>query len=85
MEYKRPTQRVFKEIKRECIRYWKATYSNEFGYVDEKVEYINLIKNQEADVMFMLNMFDRWNRMFVIAKLSDEAKIYIKNYDDSQR
>jgi hypothetical protein len=79
--YKSPSKKVFNEIKRICKIQWR-TYSNEFGYVNEKIKRIEQIKNFQADVIFMLNMFHPVLKHVLISKLSLEAKKYIKYYDE---
>lgn len=78
--YKSPSKKVFNEIKKICKIQWR-TYSNEYGYVDKKIQRVEQIKNFEADVMFMLNMFHPVLKNLLISKLSLEAKNYIKYYD----
>jgi hypothetical protein len=78
--YLPPRQKVFDEIKKACIDMWN-TFDNTYGYVDEKMERVEQIHNDGADVMFLLNMFHHNLRAFIISGLSPEAKDYIKYYD----
>jgi len=78
--YLPPRQKVFEEIKKACVDMWK-TYDNSYGYVDEKIERVEQIRNEGADVMFLLNMFHHTMKEYIISTLSPEAKDYIKYYN----
>jgi hypothetical protein len=71
-----PSEAIFNEIKEVAIKIW-STYDNQFGYVDEKVNRINSIRNYEDNVMVCYRMFDSSNQSKMRNVLSDEALEYI--------
>jgi hypothetical protein len=71
-----PSEAIFNEIKEVAIKIW-STYDNQFGYVDEKVNRINSIRNYEDNVMVCYRMFDSSNQSKMRNVLSDEALNYI--------
>lgn len=84
VKYRTPSNKIFQEIKDACIKVWK-TYDNTYGYVDEKIRAVNYIKNEEANVMFMLKMFHPILKAEIISHLSVPAKKYIQYYDNLER
>lgn len=67
--YTAPSDEVFEEIRLACIKRWN-TFDNEFGYVDEKVGQVTMLTNVRDNWMYMLAMFDNWQRMVVLGTLS---------------
>lgn len=65
-------EKIFNEIKQESIRIW-GTYSNEFGYANEKIERINKLNKNEWGVLMMVQMFDVNNQKKLRENLSNEA------------
>jgi len=80
--FETPSKLVFNDIKTKCIIYWKNHFSDEFGYVTQKLNKIEQIKNKEADVMFILNMFHLIIRNHIISTLLPESKNYINYYNN---
>ena len=71
-----PSEAIFNEIKEVAIKIW-STYDNQYGYVNEKVNRINSIRNYEDNVMVCYRMFDGSNQSKMRNVLSDEALEYI--------
>ena len=71
--YEPPTQKQFDELKAESIKIWTG-YSNQFGYVDEKVGRIAEITNVSDNFMYMVAMFDSPNQQKLADALSPETK-----------
>jgi len=71
--YTPPADKEFNELKEKAIEIWN-TYSNEFGYVDEKVGRIKDIKNIKDNFMYMVAMFDMNNQLKLAEKLSEETR-----------
>ena len=77
MRHETPTDAIFQEMKDAATEIWK-TYDNEFGYVDEKLEYINSLGNIQDNAMVFYRMFDHINKNIMRSKLSNEALTYIQ-------
>lgn len=77
MEHTTPTEEIFNEIKEVAKQIWKNNYSDEHGYVTEKVNRIDSITNLADNVMICYRMFDWNNQQKMISQLSDEAIDYI--------
>ena len=71
-----PTQEVFDDMKSAAVTIWK-TYSDEFGYVTEKVNYINSLENIQDNAMVFFRMFDWINQATMKNMLSPESLDYI--------
>ena len=71
--YQPPSDKVFKEVKKEAIEIWKM-YDNTYGDVDEKVNKIKDLKNVRDNLMYMVAMFDMVNQRLLARKLSKGAK-----------
>ena len=68
------SDKTFKELKDAAIKIWK-TYDNTYGYVDEKVGYLNSFGNVKDNYGTIIGMFDSTNqRKLFEAVKSDEAK-----------
>ena len=72
-----PTNEIFNEIKLASISVWE-TYDNTYGYVTEKLEYINRLENIQDNVMVFYRMFDWINQAKMLNILSEESINYIK-------
>lgn len=72
-----PTLEIFNEIKSAAISVWE-TYDNTYGYVTEKLEYINRLENIQDNVMVFYRMFDHINQAKMLNVLSEESIKYIK-------
>ena len=72
-----PTLEIFNEIKASAISVWE-TYDNTYGYVTEKLEYINRLENIQDNVMVLYRMFDWVNQGKMLNMLSEESINYIK-------
>ena len=74
-----PSQQIFNEMKAAATAVWTENYSNEFGYVTEKLDRINGLNNIQDNAMVFFRMFDWVNQDKMIAKLGSEAINYINN------
>jgi len=74
--YKAPEERIFQEVKGQCIDLWNVISDDE-GYVEEKVSRIRDVKNVEDNMMFFIAMFDLGNQWKLKKKLSEDAKAVI--------
>ena len=63
--YDAPSQEIFDDIKENAIKIWN-TYSDEFGYRSEKINYIKDIKNIKDNVWYIIAMFDSVNQRKLI-------------------
>lgn len=68
---------VFNELKEKAIEIWK-TYDNEFGYVDEKVNYLNSFGNVGDNFGTIIGMLDLPNQKKLYKAVGTEAKKAIK-------
>lgn len=74
-----PSQEIFNDMKQAAIKVWE-TYNNDFGYVDEKLERINHLKNTQDNAMIMYNMFDHINKSKMANNLKrNDSVIYIRS------
>jgi len=78
MTFEAPTEEVFKEMKEAATTIWN-TYSNEFGYVDEKMETVNRMTNVQDNAMMFWRMFDPMNQIKMSRLLTEEAATYISD------
>ncbi len=72
-----PSQEVFDEMKAIATDIWN-TYSNQFGYVDEKLKRINSFSNIQDNAMVFYRMFDWDNQSIFRSKASQEVLEYIE-------
>ena len=72
-----PPIEIFNEIKASAISVWEI-YDNTYGYVTEKLEYINKLENIQDNVMVFYRMFDYINQAKLLNLLSEESINYIK-------
>jgi hypothetical protein len=73
-----PSQEIYNEMKSIATQIWE-TYDNQYGYVTEKLSYINNIKNIEDNAMVFYRMFDNNNQETFRTKASNEVINYIQN------
>jgi hypothetical protein len=74
-----PSQQIFDEMKAAAAAVWSENYSDEFGYVTEKLDRINGINNIQDNAMVFFRMFD-WNNQYkMMSKLSSDAINYIND------
>ena len=73
-----PSQEIYNEMKSLATQIW-STYDNQYGYVTEKLNYINRIDNIQDNAMVFYRMFDNNNQETFRANASNEVLEYIKN------
>ena len=56
-----PSIDIFNDMKQAATQVWK-TYDNEYGYVDEKLNYVNGLSNIQDNAMVFYRMFDWENQ-----------------------
>lgn len=71
-----PSIEIFEEMKSAATAVW-LTFDNTYGYVTEKLEYINSFGNNKDYAMVFYRMFDYQNQALMRSKLSQEAINYI--------
>lgn len=79
MEHKTPSIEIFNELKDAAKSVWQDNYSDEFGYVTEKLDRIKSIDNYADNAMVCYRMFDSNNQYKMRQLLSPEALEYITN------
>jgi hypothetical protein len=73
-----PSQEIYNEMKSIATQIWE-TYDNRYGYVTEKLGYINSIDNIQDNAMVFYRMFDSQNQETFRVNASNEVLNYIKN------
>jgi hypothetical protein len=73
-----PSQEIYNEMKSIATQIWE-TYDNRYGYVTEKLGYINSIDNIQDNAMVFYRMFDNQNQSTFRSNASNEVLEYIKN------
>jgi hypothetical protein len=73
-----PSQEIYNEMKSTSPSIW-SSYDNTYGYVTEKLNYINSIKNIQDNAMVFYRMFDDNNQETFRANASNEVLNYIQN------
>lgn len=73
-----PSQEIYNEMKSLATQIWE-TYDNQYGYVTEKLSYINRIDNIQDNAMVFYRMFDNNNQETFRTNASNEVLEYIKN------
>ena len=73
-----PSQEIYNEMKSIATQIWE-TYDNQYGYVTEKLSYINRIDNIQDNAMVFYRMFDNNNQETFRANASNEVLEYIEN------
>jgi hypothetical protein len=64
---KAPSQEIFEEMNSIATLIWKQ-YDNRYGYVTEKLNYINSFGNVADNAMVFYRMFDNQNQEIFRAK-----------------
>lgn len=77
--YKTPEDAIFNDIKKQSIALWKARYSDEYGYVTEKIKRINEIKNYKDNWGSIFGMFDHQNQGLLMQTLQPETRTFLNN------
>lgn len=77
--YKTPDAKIFNDIKKQSIALWKARYSDEFGYVTEKVQRINEIENYKDNWGSIFGMFDHQNQGLLMGMIQPETRTFLNN------
>ena len=75
--YTQPSDEIFAEVLAKAIEVWKD-YSDENGYMTEKVSSIETLQNVKDNVMYIVAMFDLDNQKKLAEKLSKEARQAIR-------
>lgn len=73
-----PSIEIFNDMKQAAIQVWRA-YDNEYGYVDEKLNYVNGLSNIQDNAMVFYRMFDWENQRKFKQLVNEETIEYIKN------
>jgi hypothetical protein len=73
-----PTEDVFNKMIDIATTIW-LQYDDEFGYVTEKLDIINNIRNYEDNIMAAYRMFHPFNRQKFRALASEDVIEYINN------
>lgn len=76
MKHIAPSEEIFKEMIDIATIIWKQ-YSDEFGYVTEKLNIINNLQNYEDNIMIAYRMFDFVNQAKFRALASEDVIEYI--------
>ena len=71
--YTPPSDKIFEEVRQKSILLW-LKYDNTYGYVDEKLEAIQSLKNESDHFMFMVGMFDLPNQAVLAINLTTAAR-----------
>ena len=67
------TDEVFEELRREAIKIWNS-YDNTYGYVDEKVRYLESFGNVKDNFGTIIGMFDPTNQAKLYQAVGYEAR-----------
>ena len=70
---------VFNELKEKAIEIWN-TYDNTYGYVDEKVDYLNSFGNTKDNYGTIIGMFDIHNQRKLYDAVGVDAKQAIDDW-----
>ncbi len=73
-----PSQEIYNEMKSIATQVW-LSYDNTYGYVTEKLNYINNIENIEDNAMVFYRMFDNSNQETFRANATLQVLEYINN------
>jgi hypothetical protein len=73
-----PSIEIFNDMKQAATRVWE-TYDNEYGYVDEKLNYVNGLNNIQDNAMVFYRMFDWENQRKFKQLVNEQTLEYIKN------
>jgi hypothetical protein len=75
--YTPPEDIIFNEVKEQAIGLWSGM-GDEPSYSAEKIGRIRDIKNVGDNLMYIVGMFDINNQRLLANKLSEEAKLAIR-------
>lgn len=70
---------LFNELREAAVGIW-MTYDNTYGYVDEKVGYIDKLKNVRDNYGTIIGMFDINNQYKLYKAVGDEGKAVIDDW-----
>lgn len=73
-----PSIDIFNDMKQAATQVWR-TYDNEYGYVDEKLNYVNGLSNIQDNAMVFYRMFDWENQRKFKQLVNEQTLDYIKN------
>lgn len=73
-----PSIEIFNDMKQAATQVWK-TYDNEYGYVSEKLNYVNGLNNIQDNAMVFYRMFDWENQRKFKQLVNEQTLEYIKN------
>lgn len=73
-----PSIEIFNDMKQAATQVWR-TYDNEYGYVDEKLNYVNGLSNIQDNAMVFYRMFDWENQRKFKQLVNEQTLDYIKN------
>ena len=73
-----PSIEIFNDMKQAATQVLE-TYDNEYGYVDEKLNYVNGLNNIQDNAMVFYRMFDWENQRKFKQLVNEETLEYIKN------
>jgi hypothetical protein len=79
MRHETPTDAIFNEVKEAAKKIWKENYSDEFGYVTEKIDKIDSITNISDNCAVFYRMFDMHNQRKLTSVISEESVKYLHN------
>jgi hypothetical protein len=80
--YRKPSDEVFNEIKTACIEKWEQNFVSP-GYLRWKVARFEELKNEGANIMYVVNTFAGQDKYDIISKLSEQAQDYIAYYHET--
>lgn len=71
---RQPSDEIFEDIKQAAIKVWKR-YDNTYGYVDEKLDRIEPIKNYADNWWTFLGMMDSSNQLRCFSFLEKQVTV----------
>lgn len=75
--YETPSDEVFNDIAEKSKQLWRTRYSDEYGYVTEKVEGIEQISNFKDNWGSIFGMFDHQNQSLLLNMLEEDSAKFI--------
>lgn len=75
--YETPSQEIFDDIAVQSGRLWMTRYTDEYGYVTEKIDRIAEISNFKDNWGSIFGMFDHQNQAILLTMLEEESKAFI--------
>ena len=73
-----PSSEIFNEMREIASSIWKDNYSDEHGYVTDKINYINNIDNILDNAMVFYRMFDYPNQRKFQQLATTPVLVYIE-------